>query len=62
VRFFRSSFSSSIADFSSDTGSLRVVWILVEPLLVFENFDASRGISGVVAVNSQRDVYASYLS
>jgi hypothetical protein len=43
-------------------GSLQVVWLRVEPLLAFETIVASKGISGVVAVNSQRDVYDAYQS
>jgi hypothetical protein len=44
---------------SYDTSSLPVVWLPIEPLPEFETFAASKGISYVVELNSQRDVYVS---
>jgi hypothetical protein len=43
-------------DLSSDIGSLPVVGLLVDPFHEFETFVASKGISYVVIVSSQRDV------
>jgi hypothetical protein len=43
-------------DLSSSTSSPQVVGFPVEPLLEFETFVASKGISDVVIVSSQRDV------
>jgi hypothetical protein len=39
------------SDMSSDIGSLSVVGLLLEPLLVSETFVVIKGISSVVAVN-----------
>ena len=47
---------------SSSIGSLPFVMLPTEPLPEFETYVVSKGISGVVAVNSQMDVYASYFS
>jgi hypothetical protein len=46
-------------DLSSDIGSLPVVRLPAEPLLEFETYATSEGISGMVVVNSQRDIYVS---
>jgi hypothetical protein len=51
-----------LLDLSSCVGSLPVVRLPAEPRPEFETYVVSKGISGVVAVNSQMDVYASYLS
>ena len=42
---------------SYDTSFIPVVRLPAEPLPEFETCVASKGISDVVAVNSQRDVY-----
>ena len=49
-------------DLSSNIGSLLFARIPAEPLLGFETFVVSKGISSVVAGNSQIDVYATYMS
>jgi hypothetical protein len=46
-------------DLSSNIGSLRVVGFHVEIMPEFETFVASKDISSVLAMNSQRDVYVS---
>ena len=46
-----------LLDLSFDTRSLLVVSLTVEPLLEFGNFVVSMGISNVVTVSSQIDVY-----
>jgi len=51
-----------LLDISFDIGSLPVVRLPVEPLPKFETSIVSKGISSVVARNSQIDVYAAYLS
>jgi hypothetical protein len=48
-----------LLDLSSDTGSLPVLRLAVEPLLEFEISVVSMSISNVVTMNSQRDVYVS---
>jgi hypothetical protein len=50
-----------LLDLSSDIGSLPFVRLSVEPLPKFETSIVSKGISSVVAGNSQIDVYAAYL-
>jgi hypothetical protein len=47
---------------SSDISYLPVVGLPVEPLPRSENFSFSKGISSVVAVNSQTNAYVAYLS
>jgi hypothetical protein len=54
--------STLFMDLASGIGSLTAVRMPVEPLPEFETFDFSKGIPGVVVVNSQIDVYVSYLS
>jgi hypothetical protein len=51
-----------LLDLSSDIGSLLVVRLPTEPLPEFETSVVSKGISSVVAGNSQIDVYVAYLS
>jgi hypothetical protein len=46
-------------DMSSDIGSLPTVRLSAEPFPKFGNFVVSVGISYVVTMNSQRDVYVS---
>jgi hypothetical protein len=51
-----------LLDSSSSIGSLPVVRFPEKLLPEFETFAISKGILGVVTVNSQVDVYAAYLS
>jgi hypothetical protein len=51
-----------LLDLSYDIDSLLFVGMPVKPFPKFENCVTSEGISGVVAVNSQRDVYVAYQS
>jgi hypothetical protein len=51
-----------LLDLSSDIGSLLVVRILAEPLTEFKTYAVSKGISSVVAGNSQIGVYVAYMS
>ena len=51
-----------LLDLSSSIGYLPVVWLPPEPLPEFETFVVSKGISSVVAGNSQIGVYVAYLS
>jgi hypothetical protein len=51
-----------LLDLSSSIGSLLVARLPVEPLPEFETFVVSKGISSVVAGNSQIGVYVAYLS
>jgi hypothetical protein len=49
-------------DLSSGTSSLPVVGLSIEPLPEFETSTSSKGISDVVIVSSQKNVYATYQS
>jgi hypothetical protein len=51
-----------LLDLASSIGSLLVVRLSAKPLPNFETFDVSKGISSVVARNSQIDVYVAYIS
>jgi hypothetical protein len=51
-----------LLDLSFGIGSLLVVKLPLEPLLEFETFVVSKGISSVVVGNSQIDVYDAYMS
>jgi hypothetical protein len=50
-----------LLDLSSGIGSLLVVRLPTEPFPEFETYVVSKGISSVVAGNSQIDVYVTYL-
>ena len=54
--------SPLLLDLSSGVGSLPVVRLPVETLPELENYVVSKGILGVVEVNSQIDFYVAYLS
>jgi hypothetical protein len=54
--------SPLLLDISSGIGSLLVVGLCAEYLPKFETSIVSKGISGVIVVNSQIDVYVAYLS
>ena len=51
-----------LLNLSIDTGSLLVVRLPTEPLPEFGTFFVLMGISNVVIVSSQRDVYFAYKS
>jgi hypothetical protein len=51
-----------LLDLSFGIKSLPVVRLLIDPLPKFGTSTVSNGISGVVVMNSQIDVYDAYLS